>query len=67
MVVHMYLGTTGATLGELFSFMWFGEPNHSQTASPVRAPAVVAQPATDSAATSEASKHVEVGAAKEQA
>jgi thiosulfate reductase cytochrome b subunit len=24
MVVHVYLGTTGATIGQLFRFMWFG-------------------------------------------
>jgi thiosulfate reductase cytochrome b subunit len=67
MVVHVYLGTTGATLGELFSFMWFGEPKHTQTALPVRAPTVVdvARTAADSAETSEANTHVEVGAAKE--
>jgi hypothetical protein len=47
--------------------MWFGEPKHTQTALPVRAPTVVdvARTAADSAETSEANTHVEVGAAKE--
>lgn len=26
MVIHVYLGTTGKTPGELFRFMWLGEP-----------------------------------------
>ena len=66
MVVHVYLGTTGATLGELFRFMWFGEPHHPRTASPLRATTVIAQLATDSVTTSETSAQVEVGAAKDQ-
>jgi len=66
MVVHVYLGTTGATLGELFRFMWFGEPHHSRTALPLRATTVIAQLATDSVTTSETSAQVEVGAAKDQ-
>ena len=35
MVVHIYLGTTGATLGELFRFMWFGDTEIREPASPI--------------------------------
>jgi thiosulfate reductase cytochrome b subunit len=38
MVVHIYLGTTGPTLGALFHLMWFGETSHSQAAPPVPGP-----------------------------
>ena len=38
MVVHMYLGSTGTTLGELVRFMWSGNIDQAETASPVRAP-----------------------------
>jgi len=58
MVVHMYLGTTGATLGELFSFMWFGEPNHSQTASPTRVPDLAGRASADKQAEAVSKEHV---------
>ncbi|HME35675.1 MAG TPA: cytochrome b/b6 domain-containing protein [Candidatus Sulfotelmatobacter sp.] len=43
MVVHIYLGTTGTTLGALFHFMLFGEAE-PVAASPVRTPALGDRP-----------------------
>ncbi len=37
MVVHVYLGTTGPTLGTLFRFMWFGDAE-TEPASPDHTP-----------------------------
>ena len=61
MVVHVYLGTTGASLGELFRFMWFGEPDPSQP-SPARAQEFPEK----SSANSATSAHAEVAVLKKE-
>jgi len=46
MVIHVYLGTTGSTPGELFRLMWFGEAGRPETASTARRPDLGDRPAS---------------------